>query len=229
MVLEFNARFGDPETQPILMRLQTDLIHIIQKTIQKKLHQVSLNWRQGASTCVVLASEGYPGRYPKGREIHGLEDVDHDGGTDLILHFITRDLNLSETSTEATLTGETYGGKVIKGTDAVRIVHGLEKSYDEVIDVLPTIFALYNNYPNPFNPKTQIRYALPEQVKVRMDIYNVTGKKVVTLVDRVMSAGYHSVTWDGRDRYKNVVSCGLYLCRIQAGSYNQVIRMLLLK
>ena len=75
MVLEFNARFGDPETQPILMRLQTDLIHIIQKTLQKKLHQVRLNWRQGASTCVVLASEGYPGPYPKGKIIHGLENA----------------------------------------------------------------------------------------------------------------------------------------------------------
>ena len=75
MVLEFNARFGDPETQPILMRLQTDLIHIIQKTLQKKLHQVRLNWRQGASTSVVLASEGYPGPYPKGKIIHGLEDA----------------------------------------------------------------------------------------------------------------------------------------------------------
>ena len=75
MVLEFNARLGDPETQPILMRLETDLIHIMLKTLQKKLHQVSLNWRQGASTCVVLASEGYPGPYPKGREILGLKEA----------------------------------------------------------------------------------------------------------------------------------------------------------
>ena len=75
MLLEFNARFGDPETQVIIMRLETDLVSIMQKVLQKKLHEVSLRWRQGASTCVVLASEGYPGSYPKGREIHGLQDA----------------------------------------------------------------------------------------------------------------------------------------------------------
>jgi phosphoribosylamine--glycine ligase len=74
-LLEFNARFGDPETQAIIGRLETDLIFIMQKVLQKKLHEVSLHWRHGASTCVVLASEGYPGPYPKGREIHGLQDA----------------------------------------------------------------------------------------------------------------------------------------------------------
>jgi len=76
-LLEFNARFGDPETQAIIGRLDTDLISIMQKVIQKKLHEVSLRWQQGTSTCVVLASEGYPGPYPKGREIHGLQDAAH--------------------------------------------------------------------------------------------------------------------------------------------------------
>lgn len=70
MVLEFNARFGDPETQAIIRQLDTDLIHIIQKISLKKLHEVSLKWHQGASTCVVLASEGYPGPYrPDGKSM----------------------------------------------------------------------------------------------------------------------------------------------------------------
>ena len=93
----------------------------------------------------------------------------------------------------------------------------------------PSEFDLFQNYPNPFNPETQIRYAIPKQVYVRMDIYNVAGKKVVTLVNGVMNAGYHSVIWDGRDSFGHAVSGGLYLCRIQAGGYNRVIRMLYLK
>jgi phosphoribosylamine--glycine ligase len=76
IVLEFNARFGDPETQPILMRLETDLIYIIQQTIQKRLHHVRLDWNQGGATCVVLASQGYPGFYSPGKVITGLEEAD---------------------------------------------------------------------------------------------------------------------------------------------------------
>ncbi len=87
-LLEFNARFGDPETQAIIGRLETDLISIMQKVLRKKLHEVSLRWQQGASTCVVLASEGYPGPYPKGREIHGLQDAAHIPGV-VVFHAAT--------------------------------------------------------------------------------------------------------------------------------------------
>ncbi|MEW6380631.1 MAG: phosphoribosylamine--glycine ligase [bacterium] len=75
MLLEFNARFGDPETQAIIRRLDTDLLSVIQKAIHNKLHEVSLHWRPDASTCVVLASAGYPDSYPKGKEIRGLQEA----------------------------------------------------------------------------------------------------------------------------------------------------------
>ncbi|MCL6582579.1 MAG: phosphoribosylamine--glycine ligase [bacterium] len=75
MLLEFNARFGDPETQTIIRRLETDLVLVIQKVLQTRLHEVRLDWRQEASTCVVLASAGYPDSYQSGKEIIGLEEA----------------------------------------------------------------------------------------------------------------------------------------------------------
>ncbi len=77
-VLEFNCRFGDPETQPLLTRLESDLIEIINASIEGNLKDVenSVKWSQDASVCVVMASGGYPKKYEKGIEINGLDEVD---------------------------------------------------------------------------------------------------------------------------------------------------------
>jgi len=75
----------------------------------------------------------------------------------------------------------------------------------------PQNFVLHQNYPNPFNPSTTISYSLPEVAKVKIDIYNVLGQKVAALVDRVETAGNHSVTWDAHH-----FSSGIYYYRIQA-------------
>ena len=72
-VLEFNARFGDPETQPIMSRLDTDLITIIEAILDNRLKQIEISWKTDSAVCVVMASGGYPGDYEKGREITGLE------------------------------------------------------------------------------------------------------------------------------------------------------------
>ncbi len=72
-VLEYNCRFGDPETQAILPLLETDLIDIAAACATGTLSTIDVRWRSGAGACVVLASEGYPGHYPIGREIHGLD------------------------------------------------------------------------------------------------------------------------------------------------------------
>jgi phosphoribosylamine---glycine ligase len=71
-VLEFNARFGDPETQAILLRLESDLVDVLEACIQGRLAQVDLRWRPGASSCVVVSSAGYPGSYKTGFPIAGL-------------------------------------------------------------------------------------------------------------------------------------------------------------
>lgn len=74
-VLEFNARFGDPEAQPLLMRLDGDLIEIMEAVIDEQLDNITLNWHDDASICVVMASGGYPGSYQKGSVISGLDEA----------------------------------------------------------------------------------------------------------------------------------------------------------
>ena len=72
-VIEYNSRFGDPETQVVLPRLQTDFSQIVEAVAQERLSELSIQWSEQASACVVMASGGYPGSYPKGIEIHGLD------------------------------------------------------------------------------------------------------------------------------------------------------------
>lgn len=74
-VLEFNCRLGDPETQPVLLRLDTDLVDIFMAIADEKLSDVNIEWKDEASVCVVLASRGYPGKYEKGKIISGLNDA----------------------------------------------------------------------------------------------------------------------------------------------------------
>ena len=75
-VLEFNARFGDPETQVILPRLKTDLIDILNAVIDSTLHKINIQWEDNAAVCVVVASGGYPEKYQKGKVISGLEKLE---------------------------------------------------------------------------------------------------------------------------------------------------------
>jgi phosphoribosylamine--glycine ligase len=75
MVLEFNCRFGDPETQPILMRLESDLVDALEASIHGRLSEGNFRWSQDASVCVVMASGGYPGTFEMGKKIAGLDDA----------------------------------------------------------------------------------------------------------------------------------------------------------
>ena len=75
MVLEFNCRFGDPETQPILMRLESDLLEAIEASIEGRLSDGDFRWSSDAAVCVVMASGGYPGAFEAGKKIRGLDDA----------------------------------------------------------------------------------------------------------------------------------------------------------
>gem|GEM_PF-5640929 len=97
----------------------------------------------------------------------------------------------------------------------------------EALDV-PQRYALHPNFPNPFNPVTFIDYELPVESNVRVDIYNVQGQKVATLLDSHMAAGYHSMEWDGRDSFGKQVGAGIYLCQMQAGAFVKTQKMTLL-
>ncbi len=83
-VLEFNARFGDPETQPIMARLDSDLIEIVEAILAGRLASLNISWKPECAVCVVMAAGGYPGSYEKGKEIRGLEQA---AGLDKVMVF----------------------------------------------------------------------------------------------------------------------------------------------
>ncbi|MFR4619483.1 MAG: phosphoribosylamine--glycine ligase, partial [Oscillospiraceae bacterium] len=74
-VIEYNCRFGDPETQVVLPRLKTDLVEIMEAVIDERLDEINIEWEDNAAVCVVMASGGYPVSYKKGYEISGLDNV----------------------------------------------------------------------------------------------------------------------------------------------------------
>lgn len=98
------------------------------------------------------------------------------------------------------------------------------QSKPESEDSEPLVYALQSNYPNPFNPSTQIKYSLAGTGKVRLTIFNVLGQKAVTLVDHTQKAGRYRVNWEAA-RF----SAGLYFCLLEANGFRAVIKMLLLK
>jgi len=103
---------------------------------------------------------------------------------------------------------------------SVNFPSGVDEEYESNI----TTYKLCQNYPNPFNPITEIRYDLPVDCQVRLEIYNLLGQKVATLVDGKEKAGYKTATWDAGS-----FSSGIYFYRLQAGDFVQTRKMVLLK
>jgi len=93
----------------------------------------------------------------------------------------------------------------------------------------PTVFSLSQNYPNPFNPKTIIRFALPKDSRVKLEVYNVLGQKVKTLVDEELTPGLKEVEWDGKDHNGFEVASGIYFYRIEANDFSDIKKMVMLK
>ncbi|MFH0931841.1 MAG: T9SS type A sorting domain-containing protein, partial [Candidatus Zixiibacteriota bacterium] len=94
---------------------------------------------------------------------------------------------------------------------------------------IPTVFSLSQNYPNPFNPKTLIRFTLPKDSWVKMEVYNILGQKVKTLVDEKLTAGVKEVEWDSKDDNGLEVASGIYFYRIKADDFSDIKKMVMLK
>jgi len=94
---------------------------------------------------------------------------------------------------------------------------------------LPTEFALQQNFPNPFNPQTEIGFTLPRTTYVVLRIYNVLGEEIRTLVNGSYAVGQHNVIWDGKDNNGHPVSSGVYLYQLQAGKFIGSRKMSLLR
>ena len=106
---------------------------------------------------------------------------------------------------------------------------GVRLGHTAAVDVLPTAFALHANAPNPFNPETVIRFDLPRDSGVQLEIYDVLGRKVRTLIQKDLPAGVHQAVWAGRDGRGRQVGSGVYFYRLKAGAYIQTRRMILLE
>ena len=92
------------------------------------------------------------------------------------------------------------------------------------VEVIPDRYELYQNYPNPFNPVTNIKFSLPEAAKVKVDVFNIIGEKVRTLIEQNMKAGFHNITFNAEN-----LSSGTYIYRLQTENFTQIKKMLLLK
>jgi len=93
----------------------------------------------------------------------------------------------------------------------------------------PCGYYLFQNYPNPFNPSTTIRFELPEKAFVTLKVFDVFGHRVRTLVDGEVTAGSHTVSWDGRSSFGLDVAAGLYLANLRAGGEVKTIKLLLVR
>jgi hypothetical protein len=141
-------------------------------------------------------------------------------------------LQLKMTVTDAATTSVVTEKSVIVGAGSGRVDGLLEREAPPVTplladaspEALPTAYALEGNYPNPFNPVTTLRYALPEAATVRLVVYDLLGREVARLVEGVQQAGHHAVAFDGSG-----LASGVYLYRLEAGTFVQTRRMTLVK
>ena len=97
------------------------------------------------------------------------------------------------------------------------------------LKAIPDSYALHNNFPNPFNPVTNIFYDLPKSGHVRMVIYDLLGREVTTLINETMKSGYYSTRWNGRNQYGQPVGAGIYFYHLHTDAYSKAQKMLLVK
>ncbi len=123
-----------------------------------------------------------------------------------------------------TISGQLIDGTPFEGTDCIVIVGGGSSAIADDSEAGEAAMASVNNYPNPFNPVTTISFNLPQQSDVKVEIYNIKGQRVTTLVDGQFNAGEHSCTWDG-----SAVASGVYFYRLETPRFTESKKMVLLK
>lgn len=123
------------------------------------------------------------------------------------------------------------GGEGSGGRLSVRVSEAAlyRVMYNPDHEILPKQVELAQNYPNPFNPATTIRFGLPEESPVRLTVFNILGQKIAELVQDVRPAGYHTITWDGRNTLGQKVASGIYLYRLETRDLVTTRKMIMLK
>jgi hypothetical protein len=125
----------------------------------------------------------------------------------------TSDMNVTMTNTEVSLNG------TIGSVNDLKVV----------LKAIPKVFALSQNFPNPFNPTTTIEYQIPTAGNVSLVIYNLAGQKVRTLVNETKAPSYYKVIWDGRNESGSTVATGTYFYKLVSGNYSKIVKMTLIK
>lgn len=123
-----------------------------------------------------------------------------------------------------------YYNDYSSGRPEVKSVHPeFTTQYVERTSTIPTVFALHQNSPNPFNPITGIKYDMPKAGDVQISVFNVLGQRVTDLVNGYQEAGSHEVVWNGKDDGGSSVASGIYFYRIKTSEFSDTKKMLLLK
>jgi hypothetical protein len=159
--------------------------------------------------------------------IEGVESIFQDVEVILLDERLNVSKNLRADNSYAFPTGSQGTIKTLK-----LVVGSSDYLSDEVSDIalVPVDFELSQNFPNPFNPGTAIRYGLPRSEKVRIRIYDLLGREVKTLIDgEQQEAGFHIITWNGQDKNGRTVASGVYIYRMEAGKFTQTRKMILVK
>lgn len=120
------------------------------------------------------------------------------------------------------------GSKFLYRLKQIDIDGNFEYSEEVEIEVLPTKYELLQNYPNPFNPNTNIKFSLPEDTKVSINVYNVLGEKVASVLNGELKAGFHQVDFSANS-FGYQLASGVYLYTIESKNFTQVKKMILMK
>ena len=165
-----------------------------------------------------------------GQRVEDLALPEASGGTAPLTYTLSPALPMGLTFDSATRTiaGTPRAASESVYTYTVTDANGATASLS--LQTLPAAFSLADNFPNPFNPATTIKYALPQAADVALTVYNVVGQPVRTLIAEHQSAGRYVVEWDATNDSGHSLSSGMYFYRLQAGEeFHEVKKMLLLK
>jgi subtilisin family serine protease len=163
---------------------------------------------------------------------HGLEDTASSSNLDQSYSIATGPFNLapgqSDTVAFAMIGGSSVAS-LVASANAARTQYEKTPVEDDNAVVLPAAYRLEQNFPNPFNPVTEINYSLPRPGKVTITVFNLLGQRIATLLEGEQAAGNHSVQWDGTTQGGVPVASGVYFYRLKSDSFSEIKKMILLK
>ena len=137
-------------------------------------------------------------------------------------------------NTQDLLNGTYYGKIVIEDTnqnlsDTLEVILSVDDNVSVDKNIIPKEYMLEQNFPNPFNPSTEIKFSIPKSENVSLFIYDLLGNEVKKIVDSKLKEGQYKYKWSGENNLGDKISAGMYFYKIQAGSFIKTKKMILLK